>query len=93
MITNQRYIDSKDIRRAPGHVCEGCFPRERMRGEQTSFPEITSFPVLMQSLLEIGIFNVKVKIDIRRRASHLLPCPDAGNLGKKKCKRKSLLEK
>ena len=89
MITNQRYIDSKDIRRAPGHVC--CFPRERMRGEQTSFPEITSFPVLMQSLLEIGIFNVKVKI--RRRASHLLPCPDAGNLGKKKCKRKSLLEK
>ena len=81
MITNQRYIDSKDIRRAPGHVC--CFPRERMRGEQTSFPEITSFPVLMQSLLEIGIFNVKVKvkIDIRRRASHLLPCPDAVNPG------------
>ena len=83
MITKQRYIDSKDIRRAPGHVCEGCFPRERMRGEQTSFPEITSFPVLMQSLLEIGIFNVKVKvkIDIRRRASHLLPCPDAVNPG------------
>ena len=81
MITKQRYIDSKDIRRAPGHVC--CFPRERMRGEQTSFPEITSFPVLMQSLLEIGIFNVKVKvkIDIRRRASHLLPCPDAVNPG------------
>ena len=79
MITNQRYIDSKDIRRAPGHVC--CFPRERMRGEQTSFPEITSFPVLMQSLLEIGIFDVKVKVKIRRRASHLLPCPDAVNPG------------